>query len=91
MHAVIPLSLAGFRPGATVFFGFLVLAFFVMTYSYYTRKGSAINQHPYADNDHNSGHEKPSELAHDITQDVRNWDRGVAGVHHHRHPPNPHP
>jgi hypothetical protein len=70
-----------------IFVGFLVVWFFVVVYSYYTRRGSAINQHPYADLDHNSGRETPSELGHDITQDVKNWDRGVAGRHRPRRPP----
>jgi hypothetical protein len=72
-----------------IFGGFLVVWFFVIAYSYYTRRGSAINQHPYGDLDHNSGRETPSELGHDTTQDVRNWDRGVAGRHRHRRPPPP--
>jgi hypothetical protein len=66
-------ALAG---GSLIFVGVLVAGFFVFAYSWYTRRGSAINQHPYADLDHNSGRETPSELAHDITQDVKNWDRG---------------
>jgi len=74
--------------GSLIFLGFLVVGFFVVAYSFYTRTGSGINQHPYADLDHNSGRETPSELAHDVTQDVRNWDRGVAGHHGHRHPPH---
>jgi hypothetical protein len=82
---------AAWSGGGLIFAGFLVVFFFAFAYGYYTRMGSAINQHPYADLDHNSGPEKPSELAHDLTQDVRNWDRGVAGVHHHRHRPFPHP
>jgi hypothetical protein len=77
-------TLAG---GSFIFIGFAVVWFFAVSYSYYTRGGSAINQHPYADLDHNSGRETPSELAHDITQDVRNWDRGVAGRHGRRHSP----
>jgi hypothetical protein len=76
-----PVTLAG---GSLIFIGFSVVWFFAVSYSYYTRRGSAINQHPYADLDHNSGRETPSELAHDITQDVRNWDRGVAGRHGRR-------
>jgi hypothetical protein len=51
---------------------------------YYTRRGSAINQHPYADRNASSGPETPSELAHDTTQDVRNWDHGVGGRHRRR-------
>ncbi len=68
------IALAG---GTGIFAAILVAGFFVFTFGWYTRAGSAINQHPYADLDHNSGHEHPSELAHDITQDVRNWQRGT--------------
>jgi len=71
--------------GTLIFAAFLVVGFFVFVYGWYTRQGSTINQHPYADLDHNSGPERPSELAHDITQDVRNWQRGVAGRNRRRH------
>ena len=83
MQAVmtIPFALVG---GTLILTGFLVVGFFVFAYSWYTRAGSAINQHPYADLDHNSGPETPPELAHDITQDIRNWDRGVGGRHRRR-------
>jgi len=64
-----------------VFVGFLVVSVLALGYSLYTRAGSGINQHPYGDIDHNSGPETPSELAHDVSQDVRNWDRGVEGRH----------
>jgi hypothetical protein len=74
-------TLAG---GSLIFAGVIVVIFLAVVFGHYTRRGSAINQHPYADLDHNSGRETPSELAHDITQDVRNWDRGVGA--HHRHP-----
>jgi hypothetical protein len=81
------MALAG---GTLIFAGFLVVGWFVFAYGWYTRVGSAINQHPYGDIDHNSGPETPSELSHDITQDVRNWDHGVAGHHRHRRPPRAH-
>jgi hypothetical protein len=81
------LALAG---GTMIFAGFLVVGFFVSAFSWYSRTGSAINQHPYADLDHNSGHETPSELGHDITQDVRNWDRGVGAHHGPRRPSHTH-
>jgi hypothetical protein len=36
--------------GGTLIFGaFIVFFFFVVAYSTYTRRGSAINQHPYRD------------------------------------------
>ncbi len=88
MHPVATIPFA-FTPagGSLIFGGFLVVGFFGFAYSWYTRSGSAINQHPYADLDHNSGPERPSELAHDTTQDISNWEHGVAGHHGHRRPP----
>jgi hypothetical protein len=88
MHAVmvIPFALA-LAGGTWIVAGVLVAGFFGFVFSYYTRTGSGISQHPYGDIDHNSGPETPSELAHDMTQDVRNWDRGVAG--RPRHPKHP--
>jgi hypothetical protein len=91
MQAVITIPFALLAHGTLIIIGFLVVGFFAFAYSWYTRRGSAINQHPYADLDHNSGRETPSELAHDITQDVRNWDRGVTGHHGHRHKSRTHP
>jgi hypothetical protein len=70
------LALAG---GSWIFIGIVVVLFFAVVFGYYTRRGSAINQHPYADRNAASGPEAPSELAHDPTQDIRNWDRGVGG------------
>lgn len=67
--------------GSLIFAGVLVVLFFAFVFGYYTRRGSAINQRPYSDLDHNSGRATPSELAHDITLDIRNLDRGVAGRH----------
>lgn len=84
-------SAVTFAHGGWIFAVFLVLGVFVLAYSYYTRRGSGINQHPYADLDHNSGREIPSELAHDVTQDVRNWDHGVAGRHRRQSPRRPRP
>ena len=85
MTMIVPfaITIAG---GAGIFVGFAVVWTLVVAYSYYTRRGSGINQHPYGDIDHNSGRETPSELAHDVTQDIRNWDHGVAG-RHRRQPP----
>ncbi len=91
MQAVMTVPFAFVLAGGTLIFaGVLVVGFFVFSYSWYTRTGSAINQHPYADLDHNSGRETPPELAHDITQEIRNWDRGVAGCHRRRRPPHTH-
>jgi hypothetical protein len=85
----IPSALA-LASGTLLFVGIVVVGLIVFGYSCYTRRGSAINQHPYGDLDHNSGRETPSELTHDISQDVRNWDRGVAGHHRHARPPRTH-
>jgi hypothetical protein len=82
-----PFALA-LASGTLILIGVLVVGFFVFSYSWYTRRGSAINQHPYGDIDHNSGPETPSELAHDITQDVRNWDRGAEGRQRRRRRPS---
>jgi hypothetical protein len=67
-------ALAG---GSWIFIGVVVAVFFAVVFGYYTRRGSGINLHPYADRNASSGPELPSELAHDRTQDIRNWDRGV--------------
>lgn len=74
------LTLAG---GSAIIAVVLVVGFFAVVFGWYTRRGSAINQHPYRDLDRNSGPEKPSELAHDTTQDIDNWSRGVGA---HRRP-----
>lgn len=74
------LALAG---GSWIFIGVVVVLFFAVVYGYYTRRGSGINLHPYADRNASSGPERPSDLAHDTSQDIRNWDRGVGG---HRRP-----
>lgn len=69
--------------GTWILVGFMVIGVFVIAFTSYTRAGSAINQHPYRDLDHNSGPERPSELAHDRYQEVRDWQRGV-GAHRRR-------
>ena len=76
-HAAIPFALAG---GTLIFVAVVVVLFFAVAYGYYTRTGSAISQTPYRRPD--GPPESPSELAHDITQDVRSWGRGTEG--HHR-------
>jgi hypothetical protein len=81
MTVPIAFALAG---GSFWFIGVMVVGFFAFAVSYYTRRGSGINQHPYGDIDHNSGPERPSELHHDVTADIRNWDHGVAGRHRRR-------
>jgi protein-disulfide isomerase len=76
---VIPFALAG---GSWIFLAVVVALFFAFVYSYYTRRGSGISQTPYRNP--SGPPETPSELAHDTTQEVRNWERGTAG-HHRRH------
>jgi hypothetical protein len=53
--------------GGTLIFGlFVVLYFFVLVYSMYTRTGSAINQHPYCDPTGDApGAWRKSSLSHD--------------------------
>jgi protein-disulfide isomerase len=74
---VLPFALAG---GSWIFLAVVVALFFAFVYSYYTRRGSGISQTPYRNP--SGPPESPSELAHDTTQEVRNWERGTAG--HHR-------
>ena len=80
-HVVIPLALAS---GGVIFIAVVVALFFAVVYGYYTRTGSGISQTPYRRPD--GPPESPSELAHDTTQDVHNWERGTEG-HHRRHRP----
>jgi Thioredoxin len=76
-----PLALAH---GSLIFLAFAIVLLFAVVFGYYTVKGSGISQTPYR---HDNGPpESPSELAHDITQNVRNWERGTAG-HRRRHRP----
>jgi hypothetical protein len=81
MRTSLALALAD---GSWTFIGIVVAIFFAVAFGYYTRRGSAINQHPYADRNASSGRETPSELAHDTTQDIRNWDHGVGDRHRRR-------
>ncbi len=75
----IPFALAG---GTWIFVGVVVALFFIVVFSYYTRTGSGISQTPYR---RPSGPpESPSELAHDTTGNLRNWQRGTEG-HHRRY------
>src|SRR5215475_15109503 len=80
-HALIkfPLALAG---GTWIFVGVVVALFFVVAIGYYTRTGSGISQTPYRRPD--GPPESPSELAHDTTQELQNWERGTEG-HQRRH------
>ncbi|HXO10716.1 MAG TPA: thioredoxin domain-containing protein [Solirubrobacteraceae bacterium] len=76
-----PLALAG---GSLIFVIFVVVLLFAVVFGYYTRRGSGISQTPYRRAD--GPPESPSELAHDTTQDIRNWERGT-GEGHGRHRP----
>ena len=76
-----PLALAG---GWFIFLAFVVVLFFAVAFGYYTRRGSAISQTPYRSDA--GPEESPSEIAHDMTQHVRDWERGTEG-HHQRHRP----
>lgn len=55
-----------FIGGAAIFGIFIVLYFFVLVYSLYTRRGSGINQHPYMDPYGDTpGARRSSTLVHD--------------------------
>jgi Thioredoxin len=75
-NLVVAIALAG---GTWIFVAFLVAVFFAFVFSYYTRSGSGISQRPYRRPD--APAESPSELAHDTTQELRNWSRGTEGQH----------
>jgi hypothetical protein len=76
-----PFALAG---GWWIFLIFVVGFFFAVIFGYYTVRGSGINLRPYR----RSGEapESPPQIAHDITSDVRNWQRGTEG-HHRQYAP----
>jgi protein-disulfide isomerase len=76
-----PLALAG---GSLIFLIVVVAIVLAIAFGYYTVRGSGISLTPYRRSD--GPPESPPEIAHDITQDVRNWERGTAG-HHGRHRP----
>src|SRR5436305_14779176 len=76
-----PFALAG---GWWIFLIFVLGFFFAVAFGYYTVRGSGINLRPYR----RAGGppESPPQIAHDITADVRNWQRGTEG-HHRRYRP----
>jgi Thioredoxin len=76
-----PLALT-FAGGSLIFAGFVVVLFLVLVFGYYTRRGSGISQTPYRRPD--APPESPSELSHDTSQELGNWQRGTAGHHRHR-------
>ena len=82
MTLELPLALAG---GWWIFLIFIVVTVFVVAFGYYTVRGSGIHQRPYR----RAGGppESPSELAHDITQEVGNWERGTDSGRRRSRPP----
>jgi protein-disulfide isomerase len=67
-----PFALAG---GSLILLIVIVVFILALGFGYYTVRGSGISLTPYR----RSGGppESPPEIAHDITQDVRNWERGT--------------
>jgi cbb3-type cytochrome oxidase subunit 3 len=63
--------------GSWIFLAFLIVFLFVIVYSYFTRTGSAIDETPYGDVDGSSGPERPSDLAHDRSENPETWSRGT--------------
>jgi hypothetical protein len=68
------MDLAG---GTWIFVGFVVLYFFVLVHSLYTRRGSGINQHPYRDPYGDApGAWRQSSLSHDERSSI-DYARGT--------------
>jgi hypothetical protein len=65
--------------------GVVLVTILLLAFGLYSRRGSGINRHPYGDIDHESSPESPSQFT-DVTEDVRDWDRGTAGYHRERWP-----
>lgn len=66
-----------FAGGTLIFAGFAVAYFFVLAYSLYTRRGSAINQHPYRNPYGDApGAWRKSSLSHDERASI-NYARGT--------------
>src|SRR5207248_7972047 len=76
-----PFALAG---GWWIFLIFVIALLFAVSFGYYTVKGSGINLRPYRRAGGPS--ESPPQLGHDITTDVRNWQRGTEGSHRRYRP-----
>ncbi len=76
-----PFALAG---GWWIFLIFIFVFLFAVIFGYYTVRGSGVNLRPYRRAGGPS--ESPPQVGHDITTDVRNWERGTAG-HHRRYRP----
>jgi hypothetical protein len=65
-----------FAHDAWVFFIFSVVLFFAVAHGYYSRSGSAINQHPYHDAHGDApGAGIPSTIGRDV--DRRDYSRGT--------------
>jgi hypothetical protein len=71
---MVPFALAG---GSWIFLIFLIVFLAAVAYGYFTRTGSGIDQTPYGDIDAGSGPERPSELAHDRSENPETWSRGT--------------
>ena len=86
--AAIPLPAIALAGGWWIFLIFLFVFLFAVTFGYYTVRGSGINLRPYR----RPGEppESPPQVAHDITSDVRNWERGTEGHHRRYRPPATH-
>lgn len=70
-----PLAFA-LAAGSWIFLGFVVLLFLAVSHGYYSRTGSAINQHPYNDPGGDApGAEIPSTIGRDV--DRRDYSRGT--------------
>jgi hypothetical protein len=62
--------------GIWSFLAFLVVMFFAIAHGYYSRSGSAINQHPYHDAHGDApGADIPSTIGRDV--DRRDYSRGT--------------
>jgi hypothetical protein len=69
----IAFALAG---GSLFFLVFLVVLFFAVAHGYYSRSGSAINQHPYKNAGGDApGAEIPSTIGRDVAR--RDYSRGT--------------
>ncbi len=68
--------LLGLAPGSWALLGFIVFLLVAIVLGYYTRSGSAINQHPYHDREGDApGAEIPSTIGRDVAR--RDYSRGT--------------
>lgn len=79
-------ALAG---GSWIFLGALIVILVAIVWGYYSRSGGDISQTPYDGRGGQEGARAPSDLAHDQTQHVSDWEHGTAGHHHGTHAPPP--